>query len=205
MLITPELACDELVARVEAALAVAPPARIVLQLRAKQLHASARARLAARLRAVTRAAGVRLLINGDVALARAVEADGVQLPENGTPVHAARSALPAEVCIGASRHDHEGIQRAAAEGADFATISPIFAVPAKGAALGLARLAELARAHALPLVALGGIRAEHAASVLHAGASGGAVVREVLGQDQPALALRELLSAIDRGRLEIEG
>lgn len=199
-LITPERAPDEILAKTEALLADAPPARVAVQLRAAHLPQRERRNLAHALRAVTGRRLVPLLINAELALALEVEADGVQLPERGPGVEEARAALGGDALIGASRHELAGVRAAARAGASFATLSPVFSVPAKGEPLGVERFAEIARANSLPLFALGGITLEHAPSLVQAGAHGLAIIRELFASEQPAKTLHALLAAIDLAR-----
>jgi thiamine-phosphate pyrophosphorylase len=56
-------------------------------------------------------------------------------------------------------------------------LSPIFAVPGKGAPLGFAALAETCAAAPIPVVALGGITPALAPACLRAGASAVAAIR----------------------------
>jgi thiamine-phosphate pyrophosphorylase len=102
--------------------------------------------------------------------------------------------------IGASRHDLAGVQAAARDGASFATLSPVFDVPDKGQPLGAGAFGAIASATGLPLVALGGITHERAAELIAEGARAVAVIREVLGSDDPPGAVARLLAAIDAGR-----
>jgi thiamine-phosphate pyrophosphorylase len=173
--------------------------RVAVQLRAKNLGRDELAKVAESLRDITRTAGVRLTINGDLELARVSKADGVHLPESGPPLSAARAQLGAAALIGASCHDPTGLARAALGGASYATLSPVFESPGKGPPLGLARFGEWVRAARLPVIALGGLTAAHAASLRAAGASGVAVIRAVLAAPDPAAALRELLDVWSTG------
>jgi thiamine-phosphate pyrophosphorylase len=116
-----------------------------------------------------------------VELADEIGADGVHLSANA-PIAAARARLGAGALIGLSAHHEADVARAAAEGADYATLSPIFASASKqgyGPALGAAALARAA-AHGLPLLALGGITAERADDCLRAGAAGIATMGDVM-------------------------
>lgn len=200
LLITPELPPRAIVSAVRAALTAASPGRVGLQLRAKHLGPRVRAELATELRALSHAHGVPLLINADLELALEVRADGVQLPERGPSVTTARAVLGAGAIVGASRHDREGVLLAAAEGANFATLSPIFAVPGKGAPLGLAVLQAVTPATRLAVFALGGMSASNAGAALTAGAHGVAIVRDVLGRADPGASLTAVLAAIDGAR-----
>ncbi len=110
---------------------------------------------------------------------------GVQLPEAGLPVDAAR-ALSAVLLVGASRHDVAGAVAAARAGADWITVGPVFPTPSKPghAGIGLEGLAEVVRAvHAVEtprrvrVLALGGVDRARAADVRAAGADGVAGIR----------------------------
>jgi len=150
-------------------------------LRDRDLPATERRELAERLLALARPRGVRLSIGGDVALAAEIAADGVHLPA-GAPIAAVRARLGAHALIGVSAHHDADVAAAAAAGADYATLSPIFATASKpgyGPALGVAALSRAA-AHGLPVLALGGVTAERADECLRAGAAGIAVMGEVM-------------------------
>jgi thiamine-phosphate pyrophosphorylase len=202
-LITPDLAPRAVIAeRCARALAAAAPGRVAVQLRSKHLDAGERRALALELRDLTRARGAALLVNADLELAREAGADGVQLPERAASVADARARLGAAMLLGASRHDLAGVRAAAGAGATFATLSPIFGVPDKGAPLGLPGLAHAAAHSPLPLIALGGIDAERARDAVQAGAHGVAVMRAVWDGARPDAAVVRLLAAIDAGRVE---
>ena len=127
----------------------------------------------------------RILVNDrlDVALSQA--AGGVHLGENSLPVEKARKLAdsrirPQDFLIGVSCHSVEAATAAAKGGANYIFFGPVFATPSKaayGAPQGLARLAEVCRAVSLPVVAIGGITLDNAASCLSAGASGIAAIR----------------------------
>lgn len=127
--------------------------------------------------------GAALLISdrGDVARALGV---GLQLKESSYGVPEARALLGSAALIGASRHDAAGVARAAAEGASYVTVSPIFAAPGKGAPLGLPGWTEIRQANpAARLIALGGIDVAHAAALFGAGADAIAAIRAAWAED----------------------
>ena len=196
-LITDTEAPERIAELVSVALQALDGERVAVQLRAKTLDERSLFELASGLRKSTRAAGCRLLINSDLELARQVGADGVHLPETGPSVEAARQLLGPATMIGCSCHDEGGLISASRSGASFATLSPLFVVPAKAAALGLARFRDLAGATELPVFALGGITATRVGDAMAHGARGVAVVREVFGSADPSLAVQRLLMALD--------
>jgi len=148
-------------------------------LREKDLPSVERAALAAELRAFVPV----LLIASDPTIA----ADGVHL--------AGADPLPSDRpdVVGRSCHSREDLVQAAAEGCDYATLSPIFESPSKpghGPALGVRAL----RAAPLPVYALGGMDPTNARSCIDAGATGVAVMGYVMRADDPAVAVKALLS-----------
>jgi thiamine-phosphate pyrophosphorylase len=160
-------------------------ARLVV-LREKDLPDGERAALAARLHAVLAPAGGRLLLAG-----RTAGPDGQHLAA-ADPWPAAPRGL-----IGRSCHDAAELAAAAAEGAAYATLSPVFpsrSKPGYGPPLGLSRLAELCAGAELPVYALGGVEtAGQAARCREAGATGVAVMGVVMRADDPARVVAELM------------
>ncbi|MEO6968463.1 MAG: Nudix family hydrolase [Rhodanobacteraceae bacterium] len=114
----------------------------------------------------------RLLINGDIELARGL---GV-----GVHLHAAQlferqeRPLPRDVWIGASCHDAGELGRAAGIGADFATLSPVCATVShpRTHPMGWERFAQLVADARLPVYALGGVGPDDLDRARAAGAQG---------------------------------
>lgn len=179
--------------------------RVALQLRAKQQSASEVLRLAGALRELSRARGVMLLVHGHPDIAREVCADGVHLPEHGPTVAQVRTLLGEDALVGVSRHDAAGLARAELEGATFATLSPVFATPGKGVPLGVHGVRALlaGTTQALPVYALGGVREDAVVDLLHAGARGVAVIREVFQGPEPSARLTALCAAVASARREM--
>lgn len=142
--------------------------------------------------------GAAVMVSGDVSAAKATDAAGVHLPRDGDIV-AARAALGDAALIGYSAHDAAEAQAAARAGADYVTLSPIFATgskPGYGPALGLDRLRALAADLPIPVVALGGVTAETTADCLDAGAAGVAVMGSVMRADDPGGLVAQILSEV---------
>jgi len=137
---------------------------------------------ARRLRAVTRERGLALLIGLDEALAAAVGADGLHLPERGLATAREVRARRPGWLIGGAAHGEDGLRAAEAAGLDLALLSPVFESrsPSAGAPLGVERFADLARACTLPVYALGGVTAANASALIGSGAAGIAAVEGVL-------------------------
>jgi thiamine-phosphate pyrophosphorylase len=95
--------------------------------------------------------------------------------------------------VGRSCHSAAELAAAAAEGCDYATLSPIFpsaSKPGYGPALGVDALRDAP----LPVYALGGVDPTNARTCVEAGAVGVAVMGYVMRAADPALAVQELLS-----------
>ncbi len=148
----------------------------LIQLRENQLSAAELESLAAQVVALAHAHGARVLINGDLELARRVGADGVHL--QGAQLLALAQRPEIEWCA-ASAHDAEELARAAELGLDFAVLSPVKpTLSHPGAAtLGWERFAELAAGMPMPVYALGGMSSADMADAWQAGAHGIALLR----------------------------
>ena len=90
-------------------------------------------------------------------------------------------------------------ERAAHAGADYVTLSPIFATaskPGHGPALGPDGLAHVAARLAVPVIALAGVGADNAAACLDAGAAGVAAMGAVMRAADPRAATATLIDGI---------
>lgn len=127
----------------------------------------------------------RILVNDRLDLALTERAAGVHLGENSLPVREARrliasQASSANFLLGVSCHSLEAAVSAAGDGADYLFFGPVFSTPSKaayGAPQGLARLAEVCRSVSIPVLAIGGVTLDNAASCFSAGAAGIAAIR----------------------------
>jgi thiamine-phosphate pyrophosphorylase len=129
----------------------------------------------------------------------ATGADGVHLPSGEDPA-TARARLPGAL-IGVSAHSPTEAAAVLRAGADYVTLSPIFATASKlgyGPALGLAGLAETVARTPGPVIALGGITAANAAACVAAGASGVAVMGEVMRASDPQGVVRALVRILGK-------
>jgi thiamine-phosphate pyrophosphorylase len=129
----------------------------------------------------------RLLINSRTDVALAAGADGVHLrSEDVSPEDVRRmwslcgaGALAHEKAwIAVSCHSRGDLDRAHAQGADFAVFAPVFEKKDRPGTqpAGLAALREACQAK-IPVLALGGVTLANAASCLEAGAAGIAAIR----------------------------
>ncbi|MBM4200686.1 MAG: thiamine phosphate synthase, partial [Gammaproteobacteria bacterium] len=163
----------------------------VVQLRDKS--PDHRARRAELLLGICHQHGVPLIINDDIALTGRLEADGVHLGRDDDSIAAARAALPPGTIIGVSCYDSvERAEEAEAEGADYVAFGRFFPSRTKPHAprASVDTLRAACRRLTVPIVAIGGITAGNAASLVEAGAGLLAVVDAVFGEDEPERAAR---------------
>jgi thiamine-phosphate pyrophosphorylase len=173
----------------------------VLQYRAKILQEHSRPAQVARLLAECRAAGVTLIVNDDIELALRSGADGVHIGIDDGDVASARSRLGQSMLLGVSCYNGiDAALRAEGDGADYVAFGAMFDSPTKPAAIRASlELIRAARGRLkIPIVAIGGITAQNAASVVAAGADAVAVISAVFDAfdvEAAAAAFRPIFSS----------
>jgi len=153
-----------------------------LIVREKDLRTKEYQTLFAKVARIAHKGGKKCLAHGRIALGMMSElgADGIHLPLDVLREWRAasgRRSVPqagAVQLVGASAHSAAEIAEAAALGADYATLSPIFATTCKPGAvpLGIAALAAVCQKSPIPIFALGGIGRDKLNACIEAGAAG---------------------------------
>ena len=111
---------------------------------------------------------------------------------------AADQERPGAGWFGRSCHDLAQLRRSADEGAGYATLSPFAASASKPGYGPPVRRSDYAPDPGLPVLALGGVDVDNAASAREAGAHGVAVMGCVMRAADPAAVVRRLLREVDR-------
>ncbi|MFA6970269.1 MAG: Nudix family hydrolase [Gallionella sp.] len=149
----------------------------LVQLREKNLSRDELRGLAQHVVALAHARGAKVLLNGDVALAQEVGADGVHLTATQL---AELHERPAVGWCAASCHSADELRRAELLGCDFAMLSPV--LPTKchpGAAhLGWETFSTMASGASMPVYALGGLSHADMSTAWRQGAHGIALLRQ---------------------------
>ena len=168
-----QIGVDRQLAQIDAALARGLQ---LLQVREAMLDAPARRAFAREVVVRARAAGARVLVNDDTALARETGADGVHLPAARLAALDARPDLP---LVAASCHDRAELERAAALGVDFAVLGPVkpTLTHPDQPALGWSAFEHIVAGLPMPVFALGGLAPSDMESARAAGAHGIAAIR----------------------------
>ena len=137
----------------------------------------------------------KLFISRNVNVAKEIQADGLHLSTVQNVGHTRK--LCGTMIIGQSCHSIEDIQRAQVGNADYVTFSPVFDTPSKPGyvGVGIQTLTQICSKTTLPIIALGGIDAQNAASCLAAGAAGIAVMGTIMRSKTPQANMQSILSA----------
>ena len=128
---------------------------------------------------------VPLIINARVDVALAVGAAGVHVGQDDLPCSVVRQLVGPDFVIGVSAHNPEEARKAAADGADYLGCGAVFGTGTKAgvAKLGLERLQNIRQAVTLPMVGIGGVKADNFAEVLATSADGAAIISGILAAD----------------------
>lgn len=164
----------------------------ILQLRDKSTDMRLKLARAEAILALCKLNHIPLLINDDVALAKAIHADGVHLGQTDMPIHDARLALGPHAIIGITCHNQLTLAiQAANEGAQYIALGACYPSLSKSTTLITPHEITLVRKQiALPIVAIGGITPENGKVLLGAGADMLAAIHGLFAQDNIENAAR---------------
>ncbi|NCS64813.1 MAG: thiamine phosphate synthase [Hydrogenophilales bacterium CG03_land_8_20_14_0_80_62_28] len=165
----------------------------IIQYRNKTATSSRRDEQAGALRDLTRRFGVWLIVNDDLDLALAIDADGAHLGSEDGDLAAARGRLGPGRILGASCYqslDTAGL--AVLAGADYLAFGSFFASSTKPQAgrVEAALIGAAKQAWTLPVCAIGGITPENAGAPIAAGADLLAASGAVYNSSDPERASR---------------
>ncbi|KJE27111.1 thiamine-phosphate diphosphorylase [Geobacillus kaustophilus] len=159
--------------------------------------------LARHLQRLCRAYGVPFIVNDDVELALAIDADGVHVGQDDEDARRVREKIGDKI-LGVSAHNVEEAMAAVEAGADYLGVGPIYPTSSKEDAKEaqgpdvLRRLREAGIA--IPIVAIGGITAGNAKTVIEGGADGVSVISAIASAPSPKAAAAALAEAVRAAR-----
>jgi thiamine-phosphate pyrophosphorylase len=167
-----------------------------VQLRMKDAPREAVLAEARKVRALTAGTPTRFIVNDDVEIAQAVDADGVHLGQGDMPLAEARKIwnTPGKI-FGLSTHSEAQAAAAVAQNPDYIGVGPVFPTPTKAVAdpdLGVVHAGKIIQNSPLTCVALGGLDETNLADVLKAGAVNFCAVRAIMQSPDPEKAIRAL-------------
>jgi thiamine-phosphate pyrophosphorylase len=169
-----------------------------IQLRAKNLGDVDALAIVREALAATKGTATRLVVNDYWRAAIAAGARDLHLGQEDLADADLKAIRDANLTLGISTHDDEELATALRAKPDYVALGPIFPTTLKSmrfAPQGVAKITEWKkRVGSIPLVAIGGIKFEHAAEIFAAGADSIAVVSDVTQNADPDARVRAWLN-----------
>jgi thiamine-phosphate pyrophosphorylase len=155
-----------------------------LQIREKDLSHESFMKEAVQLKAIAEAYGVPFVINDNVDIAIAVDADGVHIGQNDMAVVQAREKIGKDKILGVSVRSVEQAKYAEKIGADYLGVGAMFSTSTKldAADVSYKELQDICQSVSIPVVAIGGINKDNITELKNSGIYGVAVISSILGQ-----------------------
>lgn len=168
-----------------------------VQLRAKDLDDAAAMILFRAALDVTKGTNTKLVVNDYWRVAIDLKAQHLHLGQEDLAEADVAAIKKAGITLGLSTHDEDELENALRAEPDYVALGPIFFTTLKSmrfAPQGIPKIATWKkRVGKLPLVAIGGIKFEHAAEIFAAGADSIAVVSDVTQNPDPDARVRQWL------------
>jgi thiamine-phosphate pyrophosphorylase len=173
----------------------------VIQVRDKMASTRRLYEAAGAIREMTRAAGALLIVNDRLDIALAAEADGLHVGPDDLPVAVARRLLRPGMILGASAGTVEEAVEAERAGADYLGVGAVYEARASkadaGPPVGPERVRQVRAAVQIPIVGIGGVKAENATPVIVSGADGVAVITGIVAAADIRAAAEQYVAIVD--------
>ena len=172
----------------------------VVQLRAKDVSGRFFYETALALRQRLDFLSVPLIINDRLDIAMAIDAAGLHVGQDDLPPQVVRHLWGEQKLVGVSAHSVAEAETAVAAGADYLGAGAMFATTTKTdtTCLALHELTAMTAAVSVPIVAIGGIKADNTALVMTSGCAGVAVSSAIMAAEdakQAATAIKQQFAA----------
>lgn len=165
-----------------------------VQIREKHLNKEAFIKEAIDIKQLCHQYHVPLIINDNVDVMIASDADGIHVGQSDMAAQDVRKLIGPNKILGVSVQTVEQAQIAYNAGADYLGVGAVFSTSTKDDAVEVHQqtLKEICRAVPVPIVAIGGINEENISYLTHSGIDGVAVVSAIMAQDDIEKATRLL-------------
>lgn len=170
-----------------------------IQLRDKRLPAEAQLSFGRFLRGICSEYGALFMVNDDPHLAVLLEADGVHVGWDDTPVRDARRIVGPDRIVGVSTHDRTQFRQAQGMDVNYIAVGPVYPSPTKRVGrptLGPEFAGWAARQTPLPVVAIGGVTLAGAAELVSCGCRNAAVISALNNAPRPGELARAFLDIL---------
>jgi thiamine-phosphate pyrophosphorylase len=174
-----------------------------LQIRAKEASGGEFLAISTRVVELAHGHDALVVVNDRADIACLAGADGVHVGQDDLAPRDVRRVVGDRAIVGLSTHTVDQLTEAVRQPVTYVAIGPVFGSVTKATgydAVGLDMVraaAACARQANLPLVAIGGITLNTAASVLQAGAASVAVIGDLLASGDPEARVRAFLERLD--------
>lgn len=167
-----------------------------LQIREKELDDAAFLKQTRKLKAIAARYQVPFVVNDNVDIALAADADGVHVGQEDQNATEVRRRIGPDKILGVSAQTVEQALRAQNQGADYIGVGAVFSTATKSDAVEVryGTLRAICDAVTIPVVAIGGIHAGNILALKGSGVDGVAVISAILAAKDPASATRTLLA-----------
>lgn len=177
-----------------------------VQLREKELDQEHFLEEAKEIKELCRKYKIPFVINDNVDIALAMDADGVHVGQSDMEAGDVRAKLGPNKIIGVSAQTVEQALLAEARGADYLGVGAVFHTGSKADADDVSHetLKEICRAVHIPVIAIGGISRENVSELAGSGICGIAVISAIFAAADIEEAAKKLKKATEKAVLTIE-
>ena len=171
----------------------------IVQLREKNLTTNQYYQLAKKVKEITDAYQVPLIIDDRLDVCLAVDAAGLHIGDDELPVPVARQVLGPEKILGVTAKTVKRALEAEEGGADYLGTGAIFPTTTKENApiTLISTLKTICQRVAIPVVAIGGLTSENIDQLIGTGIAGVAVVRDLMKAEDIEAKAQSFLTKLD--------
>ena len=171
----------------------------IVQLREKNLTTNQYYQLAKKVKEITDAYQVPLIIDDRLDVCLAVDAAGLHIGDDELPVSVARKVLGPEKILGVTAKTVKRALEAEEGGADYLGTGAIFPTTTKENApiTLISTLKTICQRVAIPVVAIGGLTSENIDQLIGTGIAGVAVVRDLMQAEDIEAKTQAFLTKLD--------
>ena len=171
----------------------------IVQLREKNLTTNQYYQLAKKVKEITDAYQVPLIIDDRLDVCLAVDAAGLHIGDDELPVSVARKVLGPEKILGVTAKTVKRALEAETWGADYLGTGAIFPTTTKENApiTLISTLKTICQTVAIPVVAIGGLTSENIDQLVGTGIAGVAVVRDLMQAEDVEAKTQAFLTKLD--------
>ena len=170
----------------------------MVQLREKTLEEGKFLEEARELQALCRERHIPFIVNDNVDIAKAMDADGVHVGQDDMETMDVRAKLGPDKLIGVSAHTVEEALLAEKQGADYLGVGAVFPTSSKSdvGEMSYETLKAICKAVSIPVVAIGGISGENVGKLAGSGICGVAVISAIYAAKDVKAAAADLKATV---------